>query len=166
MMYRVSSNQKGVPKGYTRFEFDIVVLGSRKRKTITCRKSAVNSLFRKWEKQIFDTKDGNFSFFEKLDAFLEYAKSTESEDEIRHKSLVVLLLKKCFKDMRLHEFEAYHIDDFIAWRRKNPMRKHMKTVSNATIKRNLAAVSKFFNWCIKRRYYKAVNPVYGVILKN
>ncbi len=68
--------------------------------------------------------------------------------------------------MRLSEFKRYHIDDFIAWRRQQPLTDTIDTVQDSTINRNIAVLSSFFNFCIVREYYNRINPALKAKLKE
>ncbi|HOD15998.1 MAG TPA: tyrosine-type recombinase/integrase [Spirochaetota bacterium] len=170
MAFRKSKNQKGVAIGKIRFEFDLRLLGTRHRKMLICQKSAVQSLYRQWERQIMDGTDNNFKFFEILDEYLNHVQQVKSSGAHIHERMVIeKFVKKYFrKDILLHEIKRSHIEDFSKWRRKHNRSKYgNKTeVSNSTINHSIATLSSFFNWSIIRGYYVAVNPCYKTKLRE
>jgi integrase len=167
MAIRIAKNQKEVPKGKVRFQFDTYYLGKRHRKNVTCYKSDVKKIYREWEKQIINGLDGDFTFFEKLDEYLKYSKSMKSEKTYQHeKTMIEQVVKQYFKkDFLLRNFRRSHADDFILWRRnfvvtRNNNTKEHGSISNATLNRTIAVMSYFFNWAIKKEYYHGNNPFY------
>lgn len=170
MAYRISKNQKGVATGKVRFEFDLRLLGTRHRKMLICQKSIVQSLYRQWERQIVDGTDNNFKFFEILDEYLYHIKQVKSSGAYIHERMVIeKFVKEYFrKDILLHEIKRCNIEDFSKWRRKYNRSKYgNKTeVSNSTINHSIATLSSFFNWCIIRGYYDAVNPCFKTKLRE
>ncbi|MFC1669236.1 tyrosine-type recombinase/integrase [Spirochaetota bacterium] len=66
--------------------------------------------------------------------------------------------REFFKGKPLLTIKRYHIEDYFIWRRDNPLTERIKTVSNATINREISYLSHFFNYCIERDYYQRNNP--------
>ncbi|HOT46154.1 MAG TPA: tyrosine-type recombinase/integrase [Spirochaetota bacterium] len=173
MAYRISSNQKGVPKGKIRFEFDVYIDDKRYRRTQTCQKSAVQAYYKRWERRINNELEGNFTLFEKLDEYLQYSQEMKTPGMYRHEKMIIEEVVKRFfsKDMLLRDVKRAHVDDFIAWRRNHVVSTFDNTkeggrLSNATINRTMAVLSYFFNWAIKKDYYKSLNPFYMTKLRE
>jgi len=159
MGYIECKNQQGVGSGYTKYRFDLRLNGKRERKLITCRKSAVKSLYREWENQIYSDITGNYSLFEKLDEYLKYSKDFKSEGTYLHEKTVIEDAMKVFfkKDMKINDFRRSHAEDFIQWRKHHVITKYgnvrkKEKLSNATVNRTIAVASCFFNYCIRKEY--------------
>ena len=168
MPYTITKNQDRIPAGKTRFQFHLTHHKVKHRKTVVCQRSAVQKFYREWENEItsgaFQYRD--FMLFEILDKYLEYAKEKKVEKQFNKEMLTVRLLKTAFKDMRLANFKRPHIEIYISWRRKNPIVGNLKTITNATINREVGIISYFFNYCIVREYYNGVNPCFKTKLKE
>ncbi len=170
MAYRVSKNQDGVIPGKVRFEFDLRLLGTRYRKMIICQKSVVQSLYRRWEQQIILGTENDYLLFEKLDEYIKHVQQVKSVGAYIHERMVIEKFVKVYfrKDILLREIKRSHIEDFAKWRRKHNRSKYgtKVEVSNSTINHSIATLSSFFNWCIIRGYYDAVNPCYKTKLRE
>ena len=168
MGYKICSNQRGVPVGKVRYTFYLTINGVRFRKNLICMKSTVTNIYREWEMTIIaETAKPEVEFlalFETLDKYLEFVRSHKSPELLRHESMVIEIFKEYVgDDMNLLDFKRHHAEDFIQWRRTRIVVKYENTkkrgqLSNATINRNIATLSYFFNWCIRRELYPRHNP--------
>jgi site-specific recombinase XerD len=104
------------------------------------------------------------SLFETLNQYLEYVKGHKKSSHYRHELMVVDTFKEYMQqDMNLLEFKRHHAEDFIQWRKTRIVVKYENTktrgqLSNSTINRNIAVLSYFFNWCIRRELFPRNNP--------
>ncbi|PKL19539.1 MAG: hypothetical protein CVV49_00450 [Spirochaetae bacterium HGW-Spirochaetae-5] len=171
MGYKEVTDQSGVEKGYIKYQFYIRFKGDQFRKVVTCRKSAVDALFREWEGKILLGVTKQFKFFEILDEYLIHVEQNKSAKALNAESRSILRFKSCFKNILLSDFRRSHVDDFITWRRNKVFALHANTrvkgkVSNATINRDLACLSSFFSYCIRKEYINTINPVALTKLKE
>lgn len=104
-------------------------------------------------------------FFEILDEYLKFSPEFKSERVFRHeKTIVENVVKKFYKHlMMLNDFTRADADAFILWRKKYIIVKYENTktmgqLANSTINRNIALLSYFFNWAIKKGYFDNLNP--------
>ena len=166
-MYKIYKNQERVTEGRTRFLFELRHRGRRHREKIICQKSAVKTFYSRWERQILDGsfEFRDYQFFEILDLYLENVKEKKTKLSFIDESRTVRLLKTFFPDMKLADFRRFHVDDYISWRRKNPLAENLETVTPATINKETACISCFFNFAIMRGFYNSVNPAYRAKLK-
>jgi integrase len=143
------------------YKFDVHFLGKRYRKQVVCFASDVDTLYRQWEKKVLSESDGKYSLFEKFDEYLLYSKVRKRPAQYLSENRTIGRAKKFFKrDLCLHEVSPAHIEEFAYWRKKTPDRKEHSEVSNATVNRDISALSSFFTFCIKKRYYSFVNPCF------
>jgi integrase len=165
MGYKEVKDQTGVEKGYVRFEFYIRFKGERYRRVETCRRSAVAAIFRSWEDSITAGTTKQYKFFEIMDKYLEFSMEFKSEKTYRfEKTVINEVVKKFYKSsMMLNDFTRADADAFILWRKKHVIVKYENTktrgqLANSTINKNIAVLSYFFNWCVKKGYYNQLNP--------
>ena len=175
MAIKINKNQNRLEKGFARFDFYFKYNGFQHRQTIKCRKSAVEIHFLEWQNKILNStnKSANkHKFFEILDEYLEYSKDTKSDRQYKHEKTVIGLVKKFFDSSKpLNEITRADIDSFIMWRKKFSINKYPNTksqgrITNSTVNRNIAVLSYFFNWAIKKEYYEKLNPCYSQKLKE
>jgi len=154
--------------GTVTYAFDAYdVNGKRHQSNVTCKRSEWKNRFRQWLDSInAEAEKGNTPMlFETMREYLQYARHVKAPQLLRHESSVIERFLPAFlknKDMPLEEFDSTFIEDYKVWRRTACFHKdHMKErVSDATINRDLSTISYFFNWAIKRRLYRSVNPVF------
>lgn len=168
MGFNVSTNQREVPAGKLRYNFDLTIQGKRHRKNVICMKSVVASMHREWELAILaehqKPAEEFISLFETLNQYLEFVKGHKRKEGFRHESMVINTFKEYIGiDMNLLEFRRHHAEDFIQWRRTRIVVQFENTktrgqLSNSTINRNIAVLSYFFNWCIRRELFPRHNP--------
>lgn len=157
----------GLSDGNHRYRFDLRINDVRHRKIVTCRRSAVNVLYRKWEDKIYSgqSQQTGYRFFEILDKYLEHVQLNKSPEAYKTEQRAVRVFKMFFKkNLLLSEFKRSMVDDFVTWRRNKVFSRHDNSyykgrVCNSTINRDLAYLSSFFTYCIKREYINTVNPV-------
>jgi len=138
---------------------------------MTCLKSAVKAIYHDWETKIIQNSLNikNYRLYDKYTEYLEYSKSMKSHKQYKAESRSIELFKKCFDNIYLTEFKRKHVEQFILWRKTNAQYQNtMKQgyVSNATINRDISALSSFFSWCIRMEYLNTVNPVSGMKLSE
>ncbi|MCL2154208.1 MAG: tyrosine-type recombinase/integrase [Leptospirales bacterium] len=167
MGIKINNNQDHLEKGFVRYDFYFKNNGIQHRKTIKCRKSAVEAHFLEWQNKILNStnKSANkYKLFEILDEYLEYCKEVKTDRQYtQEKTVIDELVKKFFDPTKLlNDVKRSDIDSFKLWRKQFTLSKYKKAekVSNATVNRNLAGISYFFNWCIKKEYYERLNPCY------
>ncbi len=168
MSYKLNRNQKHLEKGFTRFDFYFKHKLKPHRKTVVCKKSAVEAFYRDWQDDILNTNNQskrNRKFFEILNEYLEFSREFKSDRAYCHeKSIIENVVKQFYKStMLLNDFTRADADAFIMWRKKHVIVKYENTkirgqLSNATINRNIALLSYFFNWAVKKGYYEKLNP--------
>lgn len=164
MGYTEDKNQDGVEKGYVKYNFYIRFKNARYRKNQICRRSVVAAIFRDWENSIFNGITKQYKFFEMLDEYLIFVEQNKSERAHQSESRSILRFKECFKNMILSDFRRSHVQEFITWRRGKVFSAHDNSrakgkVSNATINRDIACLSSFFTYCIRKEYIMTNNPV-------
>ncbi len=78
-MYRTSKNQKKLPVGHGRYDFDVCIDTKRIRKTAICKRADVDKIYNNW----VDSLKGNIvTFFENFNIYLaEYSKIKKSEKQ-------------------------------------------------------------------------------------
>lgn len=165
MGYKKDVNQNGIPTGKARYNFYVRINGKRYRTTVICKPSLARNYYKRWEDKIENELDGSFTFYEKLDEFLLYCKDFKSDKMFITTARSIKRFKKCFRDMELNDFQRYHIEDFIIWRKKRNFCIGSE-VKNSTINRDISNLSSFFNYCIVRNYYRRNNPAYRAKLKE
>jgi len=165
MSYKEFRDQSGVGKGYVKYQFYIRHKGVQYRRTETCRRSAVQAIYRDWENSILAGTTNEYRLFEILDEYLSFSREFKTEKSSQFEQTIINdVVKKFYKSsMMLNDFTRADADAFIMWRKKHVIVKYENTktrgqLSNATINRNIAILSYFFNWCIKKGYYKHLNP--------
>ena len=167
MPYKLNKNQEHLEKSFTRFNFYFKHKGIQNRKTVVCRKSAVETFYRDWQNEIFkaDNPQQKHSLFEILDEYLKFSHEFKSIRSFKHeKTIVEDVIKKFYKHtMLLNDFTRAEADAFILWRKKHTIAKYENTktrgqLANSTVNRNIALLSYFFNWAIKKGYYNRLNP--------
>lgn len=172
MGYAKYKDQSGVKPGYYKYRFDITVNNDRKRKTVTCRKSAVGVIYRNWEDKILRFDKPQYMLFEIIDKYLTDIRHFKSFEYCKSEDRTLRRVKEFLrKDIPIDEFRRKHIAEFITWRRSKVFAKHDNSrckgkVSNGTINRDIAVISSFFNWCIEREFYSTVNPASRSKLKE
>jgi len=166
-------NDPAVRDGYSKFRFDLRLNEVRYRKIITCRRSVVNVLYREWEDKIYAGRSKqNYRFFEILDNYLEHVKVNKSPNAYQNELRTIKRFKLFFnKNLILSEFKRSLVDDYVSWRRVKVFSKHDNSlqkgqVTNATINRDLACLSSFFTYCIRREYINTINPIAMCKLKE
>ncbi len=160
MPYSIVKDQGRTPKGKVKYEFYIRIMGKRHRNIVTCPKSAVDSLYRKWEKSILDGLDEKYLFFEIYEDYLKFVLASKPEQAYLKARRTYSLLRECLpENLYLHEFRRTQIEDFKLWRKKNKKQGDGQ-VSEASINRDIAELSIFFTWCIVRELYKNMNPCF------
>ncbi len=163
MGYKEVKDQTGVEKGYIKYQFYVRVRGKQYRRIETCRRSAVNAIYRDWEDSILSGVTKQYRFFQIVSEYLEYIKSVKSERMCLHEITVMELAKEFFGNMELAEFRRKDAEDFILWRKNYVLAtsgniRDKTRISPATLNRNISVLSYFFNWCIRREYYRMNNP--------
>ena len=172
----LNKNQNQLERGFVRYDFYFKLDGIRHRQTVKCRKSAVEVLFVKWQNKILNSANKpakTHKLFENLDEYLKYSKEIKAYSQYRQeKTVIEQLVKKFFPPTKLlNEVTRSDIDSFIIWRKQFTITKYdnCKTkgrITNSTVNRNLAVLSYFFNWAIKKEYYGKLNPCYLQKLKE
>ncbi len=165
MGYVKHNDQSGVNPGYVKYRFELRHKDTRHRKMVTCRRSAVQVIYRDWEDEILDTRNRDrYMLFETIDRYLTDVRQFKSVTYCRNEERSMLRLKEFLKkDTPIEDFRRKHVAEFITWRRSKVFAMHDNTrnggrVSNGTINRDIAVISCFFNWCIRRELYNSVNP--------
>ncbi|PKL18390.1 MAG: hypothetical protein CVV49_06250 [Spirochaetae bacterium HGW-Spirochaetae-5] len=165
MSYKLLADQTDIQPGYGRYIFYMRYKGVRQRKVVKCRKSTVQALHRDWEDGILAKTTKQYKLFEILDKYLEFSREFKTERTFRfERTIIEDVIKKFYKrSMLLNDFTRADADAFIMYRKKHIIVKHDNTktkgqLTNATINRNIAILSYFFNWCIKKGYYNSLNP--------
>ena len=176
MGIKINKNQSHLEKGFIRYDFYFRNNGIRYRETINCRKSAVEAHFLEWQNKIMNSNNKSakkYMFFEILDEYLEYSKELKSELQYRYEKTVIEdLVKKFFEPSKLlNEIKRSDIESYKMWRKKFTLSKYDNTkskgqIANSTLNRNIAVLSYFFNWAIKKEYYEKNNPCYSQKLKE
>jgi len=171
MGFKEIKNQEGVGKGYVKYQFYLRFKGEQHRRVETCRRSAVAAIFRDWEDSILNGVTRQYKFFEIMDEYLKYVEKFKSAKSFEAESRSVKRFKECFKNMALSDFRRSNVDDFVSWRKNKVFAAHENTkekgkVSNATINRDIACLSSFFSFCIRKEYSNTVNPVAMCKLKE
>lgn len=170
--YSACKNQNGVREGKVRYRFSLYVDGIRKRKQIICSKKIVDAVYDKWErKNLLATPEKKSPLlFQIVDRYCEYSQAVKSPDMYYHEKTIMDKVVKAFfsRSTLLEDVKRQHIEEFIKWRRGNnrAVFSPKEKISNATINRSLSVLSYFFNWCIVRNYYHAVNPCFKTKLKE
>lgn len=175
MGYKISKNQRKLNPGFIRYDFYLNYDKSKApaRNTFIHRKSAVDSAYSDWVNQILAKAESEKNrgktperkLFEILDEYLIYSESFKSERMYKHERTIIEDVVKKFYDpsMNLASFNRADAEAFILWRKNKVIVKYENTktrgqLSNSTINRNIAVLSYFFNWCIKKSYYEKLNP--------
>ncbi len=168
MGYKLNKNQDHIEKGFTRFDFYFKHKGLQHRKTVICKKSAVEVVYRDWQDRILISNEpttNDYKLFEILDEYLVFSKEFKTAKAYHHeKAVVEEVIKKFYTpSMNLNDFNRADADAFIMWRKKFVIAKYENTkttgqLANSTVNRNIAVLSYFFNWCIKKGYYNKLNP--------
>ncbi len=164
MSYKLNKNQNHLEKSFTRFDFYFKHKGIQHRKTEVCRKSAVEAIYRDWQDEILNSGNPKIMLFEIIEQYLIDIKQFKTASYCKAEERSIARLKEFLKEnIPLEKFRRKHVAEFITWRRSKVFAKFENTqikgkVSNATINRDIAVISYFFNWCIKRELYLAVNP--------
>ncbi len=70
MGYVKHNDQSGVEPGYVIYRFELRHKETRHRKMVTCRKSVVQAVYRKWEDSILIEQPQQYRFFEIVDEYL------------------------------------------------------------------------------------------------
>lgn len=175
MAYKLSKNQKNLEKGFARFDFYFKYQGKQNRKREVCRKSTVESVYRKWQDLVItiaDNSSDNHMLFEIIDEYLLDVHQYKSEKYFKSEIRSLTRLKEFLQhDIFLNEFRRKHMEEFITWRRGRVFSLRDNTiekgrVANSTINRDISVISSFFNWCIRREYYNKVNPASMAKLKE
>ena len=164
---RIKSTRK-LPPDCIKYQFDFHYEGNRYRKTETCKRMEVQSVYQKWESEIIDSlsNDKPKMLFEILDEYLESeveGSTILTPAVIKAKIRSIKRFRMCFKDMILNNFDRGNVEFFINWRSDKVFSIYDNTVkkgvvSPATINRDLACLSSFFTFCIKKKYVQ-FNPV-------
>ncbi|MEK6794102.1 MAG: site-specific integrase [Spirochaetota bacterium] len=153
--------QIGIGKnGKRRYVFDLRVLGNRFRRLVTCPASAVVELYRRWEREIYDSNGSviaKHKFFDIVKKYIEWITGKKTAEVVYRETSVLNQAVKFFGKKYLSEIKRHHIEEYLAHRRANPTSKHKSVLSAATINKIVASLSCFFNWCINREYITA-NP--------
>ncbi len=167
MSFKLNKNQYHLEKGFTRFDFYFKYKGIQNRKTEVCHKSAVEAIYREWQSKILDSGSiiKEVMLFEILDEYLKYVDSMYSGRMIGYTHNIINYFKKCFANVDLSSFKRSHVQDYIAWRRGQSKQRGGNLVSDRSINREIAELSKFFTWCIEREIYQKVNPCFKQKLK-
>ncbi len=160
MGYKEVKDQTGVEKGYVRFEFYIRFNGERYRKVITCRRSVVNHLFRDWEDSIVTGGVKEYKLFEIMDMYLNFVDAGYSGRMVKYTHTIFDYFRKCFKNLSLSDFRRSHVQDYIVWRKSQRKKRGGDPISDRTINREIAELSKLFTWAIEREIYFKVNPCF------
>lgn len=157
--------------GMRTYRFDARIAGKRHQPRVTCKPSEVKAKYRAWYTEM-ETKAARANvpmFFEMLDEYLEYSRKNKSPDMYRHECTVIeKAVKPCLGDMPLTNISRAHIERFKQWRREVCFHHTNKKnrISDATINRNLAVLSYFFNWARIMGYFPALNPCFKTKLRE
>ena len=165
MSYSTAKDQKGVQEGKVTYKFSYTIGSNRYRKQVTCYPSSINKIYRKWERDIIDSKlnPKGPMFFQILDDFLAHVKRTRSKRTYGHyKRVITSLIKVQMKDIPITDIKRRHVKEFIEWRQTvrlgNTSDKPAR-VAPSTVNHTVNVLSSFFNWCIDMEYLTS-NPCY------
>lgn len=154
MSWYYKRNQKNVPRGQVRVVFDVSILGKRyPPKQLTCFKSQVEDLYRKWYLSLTDGKQQQYKLLALFENYHKYISDYQKSESIRVSRDTGKLCHHLYKGKVLSEFNRNDVDRFIS----NLQHKGFKP---STINRYIACMSHFFSWCIQRQYYEKVNPFF------
>jgi integrase len=166
MSVKPVKDQAGVAKGYVKYQFYLRFKGQPYRRIETCRKSAVDAIYRDWEDSIINgsLQLKQYKFFQIADEYIEYSKLIKPKLCV-HEAKVMRLAKEFFKNVPLNDITPKHIEDFKLWRSgimltKRGEKQSGKRLKPGTVNRNLATLRVFFNWALRRCYYTSPNPVF------
>jgi integrase len=166
MSFKPVKDQSGVEKGYVKYQFYFRFKGKPNRRIETCRRTAVDTIYRDWENSIINgiLQLKQFKFFEIADEYIQYSK-VKKPGLCVHEDKVMTLAKQYFKNVPLNDITPKHIEDFKLWRETAMLTKrgkiqYSKRLKPGTVNRNLATLRFFFNWARKRGYYNQQNPVF------
>lgn len=151
--------------GYTKYEFYLRHKGRRHRKVTTCRRSAVDALFRDWERSILAGEVKDYGFFEIIDKYLDHVNAVNTGRMAGYTRTTFKYVKQCFKDIALSDFKRVYIQDYISFRKSQVKQRGGQPISDRTINREIAEISMLFTWCIEREYYQKVNPCFRQRIK-
>lgn len=167
MPYKLNKNQDHLEKGFTRFNFYFKYKGIQNRKTVVCRKSAVETIYRDWQNEIFtaDNPQLKYSLFEILDEYQKDIDANRSGQMLGYTHTIISYFKLCFDNIDLSSFGRINVKDYITWRRGQSKQRGGKPICDRSINREIAELSKFFTWCIEREIYQKVNPCFKQKLK-
>jgi integrase len=165
--------RKRIPKGKKwngkSWTFDLYINGIRYKKDVKVEnRHEVDEVYCSWASEMRRKYNPSSStnqppmLFDTLYKFLEWARSEKKN--IQPKSIeryenFIRILRTSTNDRLLSEVYIDFIDDYKKWRRVNTFSNQSIEASDATINRDLAVLSYFFNWCIQREIYKRPNPV-------
>jgi len=181
---KFNPNRNGCGKRESRYYFYFRYKEEKCRNTIMCKDSAVNSIFDRWKEENIRRVDAAIAeaaelerikvaeaerakqpwLFEILDQYLGYVYTHKKLGQYNHEVMVIGVFKEYIKkNMLLEDFKRHHAEDFIQWRQTHVVVQYDNTknrgqLSNSTINRNIAVLSYFFNWCIRRELYSNNNP--------
>jgi len=185
MGYKLNKNQRGLAKGEARFDFYVKYKKKQNFKTVICKESTVKAVFKDYERDVQvkidlaekkaeeavrlkaeqDERDKLPRLFDNFDRYLESIETKRIPKMMKYTRTIFGYFKTCFGDMILSDFRLAYVDDYINYRKKQVSQRGNKPVSDRTINREIAELSAFFSWCIKRELYTKVNPCFGQKLK-
>lgn len=141
------------------YDFYVRFKGKRYRHRISCPRSAVRDVYRKWESEVFSgAVIGRRKLFETIDEYWTWVQNNKSEVLIESEEFYIRLIKEFFGDKELSEIKRPDVIDLRVWRLA-------QGVKPATTNRLLSTLSFFYNWCIEREYAN-FNPVFKAKLRE
>ncbi len=166
MPYRALKGKKRSAPNLVRYAFDAYVGGKGVRKTVLCRKSAVDVVFAQWINSLHATAAFvPVSLFETFERYLEeHSRVHKSSRQYKaEQSFYRNRFTKFFCDTAdLGDIRRKVIEDYLTWR----YQESGKAPSRSTINKEINIMSSFFSWCIRHELYRKGNPCQGVRLRE
>jgi len=165
--------------GLIRYRFKIYINGVQFKHHETCKKSAVLNLYTRWENEVREriklkeqkqqeeeSKSKLPMLFEAMHQYLENVDANYFGRMVGYTFNIFKYFKECYDDMLLEEFRISHVKDYISWRRTQVKQRGSAPLSDRTINREIAELSKFFTWSIERELYTKINPCFNQKIKG
>jgi len=150
-------NQKGVRKGLVKFRFDLRINGTRHRKMVACKQSAVTAIYTDWEKQILYGLSGRKMIFEIVDQyFVTVDKKVEAGNLARDYATHgikghITDFSNFVGNVPIDTIKRAHVQDYI-------LELQSRGYKNSTVITYLRNICTFFQFAIDREYYQGNNP--------
>ncbi len=144
-------------------KFDALVSGIRHRQQVTCYKSDVDHLYRKWlaglESGRSDLRGKKIS--DLMPEYLDSASQTQRPIIYKRTTHICSILVDMIGDRVVAGFAPADVEK-LKWRLTTDHREW----APATINMYLSVLSAFFSWCQKNGHYDKINPCQGKSIRH